>query len=424
MAAPATDATKAERVALVLGGGGARGAYEIGALSVLLPKLKELGMSPNIIFGTSIGGLHAAYLAAHAHEEPDQALVGAQDLWNNILPRDAFNAFRAKDVPQGLGFLGTLIGIRHDRVFGLLDTDQLERKLKEIVSREDLHQIEENVKNDDVPLDTVGVVATQSPTSRSIVFMCSTREPPPTNALRGIRYVRTPLTHEHVLASIAIPLVFPAREVKWPPCAAGWYCDGGIRLNTPIKPAIELDVDRVVVIAMDSLHIGWEPAKEQPDIADAAAQVLNALLLDPLVQDVHTLALKNEAAMGAQEVPYDVIPYMFVAPSEPNVIANLAWEVWKDKYGGSFKDLGLMGRALGAAGEAGHGEVLSHLLFDKDFTSQLLDRGADDARQWLAERPADPWEVKPLRESDPPGPCDEPQTQPEAAVEAPAGATR
>jgi predicted acylesterase/phospholipase RssA len=119
----------------------------------------------------------------------------------------------------------------------------------------------------------VGVVATSAATNRSVVFHDGLASPPPDH-LRGIDYVKTPLSEEQVLASAAIPAVFPAVHVDAPRRARGWYFDGGTRLNTPLKPALE-----------------------------GAGQILSGLLGDQLTSDVQTLATINTLTRATRVTP-------------------------------------------------------------------------------------------------------------------------
>src|SRR5207245_5852701 len=96
---------------------------------------------------------------------------------------------------------------------------------------------------------------------------------------------------ENGAASAARPGVFPAGRVGSPRAAAGWYFDGGTRLNTPIKPALALGADRVVVIALNSLRSAGK--RGRPEALDGASQLAQAILVDPLVHDVQTLATIN-----------------------------------------------------------------------------------------------------------------------------------
>ena len=109
---------------------------------------------------------------------------------------------------------------------------------------------------------------------------------------------------EHILASSAIPALFPAVRVTEPERAAGWYFDGGPRLNTPIKPALWLGAERVIVIALNAVAASRTPPPEhQPDFYVGAAHLLHAALGDPLAHDIRTLANRNAliAARVARE---------------------------------------------------------------------------------------------------------------------------
>ena len=105
-------------------------------------------------------------------------------------------------------------------------------------------------------------------------------------------------------ASAAIPSIFPAVRIGKPKEASGWYFDGGTHLNTPIKPALALGADRVIVVALNSLS---EPPKSgrpaRPDAYDGASQLLQAVLVDPLVHDVHTLTTINEVVARSGSAP-------------------------------------------------------------------------------------------------------------------------
>ena len=131
-------------------------------------------------------------------------------------------------------------------------------------------------------------------------------DPPGQDPTRGIDYVGTVMASEHVRASAAIPGIFPAVRVARPATAAGWYFDGGTRLNTPIKPALALGADRVVIVALNSIAAAPPQlaGQDRPDALEGAAQLIQAVLVDPLVNDVPHLAMVNElvAAAGGPEL--------------------------------------------------------------------------------------------------------------------------
>jgi NTE family protein len=386
-------------VGLVLAGGGARGAYEIGVLSILLPALEQRGQRPDVIIGTSVGALNASFVAAGAHLSAAEVVERGLQIWQGINFGEVLEPIVS---PGSLGrlsqYFAQFLGVPRARLNALLDPTPLRETLLANIAFE---QIERNVE--DGALRAAAMVATSAATGRSVVFHCGAN-PPKHDLRRGIDYVETTLTDEHVRASAAIPAVFPAVHVSSPARARGWYFDGGTRLNAPIKPALELGVKRVVVIALNS--IAPAPARlaseHQPDALEAAGQIAQALLVDPLVNDVQTLATVNglvgETAAGKSSAI--VVPYMLVAPDR-DAIGRRAREVFNEHYADysdalRARDVALLGRAVDGGSDALHGELLSYLFFAPQFAAALIELGRVDAQRWLdASHDDDIWDTGP-----------------------------
>src|SRR5947209_6860551 len=277
-------------VALVLSGGGARGAYEVGALSVLLPELERRGERPTVLVGTSVGAFNATYLAARAHVPAEQLVADAEPLWATLRHRDVLAPIvSAAALRRSLAYLRQLLGLAGPRLDALLDPEPLPETLARIVPFAD---IRDNVAAGRV---TIAVTATSAYSGRTVVFYAGGASPE-ADPVRQIVYVEAELGPDHVRASGAIPMIFPPVHVHAPQRARGWYFDGGTRLNTPIKPALALGADRVVVIGLNSI----DPApadrlasEHRPNMFEGAAQVAQALLTDRLVEDVRELAEEN-----------------------------------------------------------------------------------------------------------------------------------
>ena len=409
------------KVALVLAGGGARGAYEIGALSVLLPLLEERGERPDIVVGTSVGALNAAYLAATADRPVDEVVEEGSRIWEDVSYDDVLRSLvGAEELAHALRSLADLVGVPGVRAWSLLDPSPLGPTLRRAIP---FARIRRNVASG--AMTAAAVVATAAESGRSVVFHDGGGKPK-RDRERGIDYVSTKLGIDHVRASAAIPSIFPAVRISTPPGARGWYFDGGTHLNTPIKPALALGADRVIVIALNSLS---EPPKSarpaRPDAYDGASQLLQAVLVDPLVHDVHTLTTVNEivakaepaageaagpqaasagppvAAPRARRV-YKRVPFMLIAPETRNSIGDRAMEVYKDHYSGirgaaRSRDLALLGRALDADLNSVRGELFSYLFFAPEFARELLELGRSDARRWLSRRHDNgPWRLRPM----------------------------
>jgi NTE family protein len=377
-------------VALVLAGGGARGAYEVGALSALLPVLEARGERPRILIGTSVGALNVSFLAANAHLPCDELLAHALAIWESVTWTEvARRLVSGGSLMRLVEYAGEVLGLPRARLESLLDPEPLRATLRE---RIDFEQIEHNIKTG--KLDAAGVVATSALTSRSVVFHHGLGSPP-RDRRRGIDYVATPLAEEHVLASAAIPAIFPAVHVEQPPAARGWYFDGGTRLNTPIKPALELGAARVVVVALNSLAPGPPElaGEERPDALEGAGQILLGLLDDQLTADVLTLASINELLVASGRMTLGDkrrVPHIVVAPAERGAIGQCALRVFREHYSGPLQaihapDIALLARLVAGGADAQHAELLSFLLFAPEFSRALIELGREDARRWLSQ---------------------------------------
>ena len=372
-------------VALVLSGGGARGAYEIGALSVLLPELERRGERPTILVGTSVGAFNCAYLAARAHVPAQRLVEEAPPLWLSLRHRDVLAPIvSAASFRRTRSYLRQLLGLGGPRIDALLDPEPLPRTLARIVSFAD---IRDNVA---AGLATLAVTATSAYSGRTVVLHV---------------YVETELHSEHVRASGAIPIIFPPVHVQRPERARGWYFDGGTRLNTPIKPALALGGERVVVIGLNSIALAPEDrlaGDQRPDLFEGAAAVVQALLTDRLVEDVRELAEQN--LPGHEERR---IPYIFIGPHARESIGEIATEVYRERYSrlrGLLRDpdLALLGRIVAGGDSPLNGELLSALFFAPELLAKLVEMGAADAVAWLSEEHEEgPWQIGPLPQQAP-----------------------
>jgi NTE family protein len=402
-----------ERIGSVLSGGGARGAYEAGAISVLAPALEARAERPTLFVGTSVGAINAAYLGSSRHLNAEDQAAGLLERWREVTKGRVIRPIMLQQLPlTALRYAGELLSLPGIRVASLLDPEPLEQSLKRWMSWADLHR---NVTQGLV--QAVAVVATAARSGRTVAFVESENELA-AHTSHAVEYVSSALADEHILASAAIPILFPPVRVETPPAARGWYVDGGTRLNTPIKPALDLGAERLVVIGTEAItEPPVEPGlhdSEPPDFGDGALHALHGALVDPLNEDMRMLGNVNEffadskdrsAATRYREArgkpPYRLVPYIFVAPNRRGVIGDMAGEVFRRRYGGlkglRSPDFPLLNRLLGGDSPA-HGELLSYLLFDREFIEALIDLGREDAARWLTAPPGahEPWQVKPL----------------------------
>lgn len=404
MTAPATR-DGAPRIALVMSGGGARGAYEAGVLSYLFGDLApQLGHAVRfeIVTGTSVGAVHACYVAA-TQADPN---AGARllDLWRSLSFEKVFEV-GARDLVRvpwrllGFGAVSELIvgdDKAPDRLPGLFDTAWLES----IVFRQiDWSRLRRNI--DSGALQALAVAATEIATGRSVVFVDSHQGRMPAWARDPFVIARpTRIAALHALASAAIPLVFPAVRID-----RTYYCDGGLRLNTPLSPALRLGADRVLVIGLryprtpeeeDRLARRREANYTSPTYM--LGKALNALLLDRIEYDVDRLRLFNailesgvqtygdgflqkinEPIIAQRNTPYRIVRDFFLRPSKD--LGVLAAECMRHQPRSSgLRDwLSRNVARFAARGAIGEADLLSYLFFDRCYADHLIELGRRDA---------------------------------------------
>jgi NTE family protein len=359
--------------ALVLTGGGARAAYQVGVLSGLARRHPDLRIP--IIVGVSAGAVNAVHLASHpgAFAGAVTDLVG---LWRR-LTLDSIFRVDAPALGQNVFRWGTrlLSGGFGGKVRSLLDTAPLRRLLHDHFATEDglLRGIGENVRRG--ALGAVAVSGTSYSTGQSTVWAegCCDIEPWTRPRRRG---VPTTLTVEHVMASTALPLLFPAVRVD-----GAWYGDGGIRLSAPLSPAIHLGAGRILVIATQHGASTAEPEPTAlhgyPPPADVLGLLLDAALLDALDEDALRLRRTNHL-LGKlppeQRGDFRTIDLLVLRPSRD--LARLAGE-YERRLPKAFR---FLTRGLGTR-EAMRPDMLSLLLFEPDYVRRLIEIGEADAEE-------------------------------------------
>jgi NTE family protein len=395
------------RRAVVLSGGGARGAYEAGVIRYIVEELpKRLGRSVeiDIVCGTSVGAIHACYLAATAHED---AFRGARlvDLWKSMqldemLPLSARDLFAIPRRILGLRRLADSIrqGEAPERLYGILNTRALERFVVRAVP---WRHIRSNIREGRV--EAVCVAATQIITGQVAIFI-ENRDRRIAQWTRDPNIVPRPtrLTPHHALASASIPMLFPAVRI-----GSTYYADGGLRLNTPLAPALRLGADRVLVIALrPEPRQANEATLAERRVEDYAnpiflfGKVLNALLLDPIDTDLSRMHLMNEIledgekAYGPEFIerintvanrershPFKKIEDLVIRPTAD--LGKLAGQVLQnmreDQLTSPLLRLAARGLASGS-GRSPESDLLSYLLFDGNFLAPLTELGYADAR--------------------------------------------
>lgn len=397
----------AKRVALVLPGGGARGAYEVGALSVLLPALERRGERPTIFCGTSVGAINAAYLGSVAHLPVAEQVERGLAHWQGLSKRDVIRNVVGPGLPRtALRFIGDMLEVPGVRLAGLLDPTPLRATLDRLVDWDDLAR-----NGEDGSYEAVCLVATSLARSGPVAFVQGSAPTPTSRAAADLRYVPVDaLDAQHVRASAAIPLLFAPVRVDHPPEAADYYVDGATRLNTPIAPALALGADRVIVIGFEPLGQRAPrespPTPQVPRIADVVSNIVDGLLVDQVNDDLHQMVTLNEmlaaprsagarasrAFRSSRNKPaYRKVEYALVSPEYRGELGDLAEEVFDRRYAGwrglVRPDFPMLSRMLGGGRTRARGELLSFLLFDDLYFDLLIEAGKRDAQSWLDRHP-------------------------------------
>lgn len=379
------------RAAVVIAGAGARGAYEAGVLSVLLPALFD-SLKDVLLLGTSAGAVNAALWAQYARPGRSLHDVGQEicEFWRDL---DVSRVY----APIALSLAKRAVGLSwmFGSVTSLLDTEPLAKHCQQTFQP---RQLAANIAQGSIA--GVGLVATTCPDDgtggRSHVFLqaASSVVPPQADTGSALDYLPVRLQYQHILASAAIPLAFPPVAVPQADGSVGYYTDGGVRLNTPIAPALDLDAKRLVIVSSHATkYAAPSSISEKPDVIDLAAQSVHSILADGLIEDLRLLKrINNMVHQAGPNNLVDVsarpprafreVPVVAVAP-EPGVLAQeaRAFRTEKTLRGAEYALVRRLFAGLGSG--VGNDELLSYLLFNRAFANRQIQLGQRDAAAQL-----------------------------------------
>lgn len=361
--------------ALILSGGGARAAYQVGVLHALAEILPDDNTHPfPIICGTSAGAINALALAAHpgTFKESVNALA---NMWRNLTVGDVY-LHSWTDIIKGLGLLGLSLfnqGIGRQRPLSLLDNSPLWDLLGTKIP---FHNISHAI--DSGKLLAVSVSAMGYSSGHTVSFFQGHE------SIQGwTRYRRagvpTPLRLEHLLASSAIPTIFPAVRIN-----REYFGDGALRQLAPISPALHLGAESLFVIGVSgnksTAKQQWRlPVKHSPSMGQIVGHLLNSAFVDSLEGDLEHMELVNKLVklIPEENRPADfklrAVDNMVISPSSPlDVIAGRNIRYLPDS-------LRFFLRAIGATRRGGGATAASYLLFSTEFITDLMELGRQDA---------------------------------------------
>ena len=358
------------RVGLILGGGGARAAYQIGVLKAIAHIIPEGSTNPfPILCGSSAGSINAAALAVSAmrFQEGVDRLVG---VWENFEIEKVFRADMWSACARGGRLMFTMVtgGFAQTSPRSLLDNTPLRELLERHMA---FDRIDQAV--DDGALRALSVTACSYNSGRSVSFYRGAEDLKPWSRARRIGR-RARIRLDHLMASSGIPIVFPAVAID-----GEYFGDGSMRQTAPISPALHLGADKVLVIGVRQARPTDTTASahlQYPSMGQIAGYILDTLFLSSLNADIERLERINKtlslmADTERAKSGLRRIETLVISPSRD--IAAIA-EKHVDVLPSAVKYLM---RIIGARREGGQ-RLLSYLLFDSAFCRELIELGFND----------------------------------------------
>lgn len=373
-----TSPETADELGLVLTGGGARGAYQVGLLRCLARNVP--GLRVPILTGVSAGAVNAVHIAAH-HGTFAQAVDELTGLWSELTPERVFRADAGSLAWSMARWSARLISggvLPAPDVQGLVSTAPLRRYLEESMAaiEGEITGIDYNLHRG--VLKAIAISTTSYTTGQNVVFVqgrnIETWERP------NRKSVQARIRVDHVMASAALPLFFPAVRI-----GDHYYGDGGIRLAAPLSPALHLGARRILAV---STRFGRSRAEaDRPEVSGypPPAQVLgvlmNSIFLDLLDQDVHRLERLNRLLERLPERGREGLRPVRMVVVRPSLDLSKLATAYEPRLPRAFRH---MTRGLGTR-ETGSPDLLAMAMFQPDYLRRLIALGEEDAERRLDE---------------------------------------
>ncbi len=356
---------------LALLGGGARAAYQVGVLKGIAQILPRRAPNPfPVVTGVSAGAVSAAALAADASQYR-RAVHSLERVWRDFRVGQVFRADAASMLKSGLHWFAALAsgGLVAQAPHAVFDNGPLWRLLGE---RLGIEQIPRSLARGD--LRAIGIAATAYENGESVTFY---------DAVAGVESwrrayrhgVRTPISLDHVMASLALPFLF--RPVR---LADGYYGDGAMRQTSPLGPAFHLGAERLLVVGVGGRHpaaaldagAGAPPPPPAPTVGRMFGIMLDSLFWDHVDADLERIALHNLDPNARPVAALIMNPSRALTPIARRHAAELP------------RSLRILLRTMGA-GDAAGTQLMSYLMFERGFTRELIALGVADVRARAAE---------------------------------------